>query len=106
MEGEAGIAAPGFAFGARQGVFFMRFGVQEHRKILAYRLIARREHGRRIGAHHHPIAVFHFPPQQGIAHRATHQINLHLPFFLFAVRPNRIMPDLPCFAKTIVVKAT
>ena len=99
VESEAGIAAPGFAFGARQGVFFMRFGVQEHRKILAHRLIARREHGRRIGAHHNPIAVFHFPPQQGIAYRAAHQINLHLPFSYLQFVQTESCPICPVLPK-------
>ena len=99
VESEAGIAAPGFALGTHQGVFFMRFGMQEHWKILAHRLIARRKHGRRIGAHHHPIAVFHFPPQQGIAHRAAHQINLHLPFSCLQFVQTESCPICPVLPK-------
>ena len=99
VESEAGIAAPGFALGACQGVFLMRFGVQEHRKILAHRLIARRKHGPRIGANHHPIAVFYFPPQQGIAHRAAHQINLHLPFSCLQFVQTESCPICPVLPK-------
>ena len=77
VESKAGIAFGGFALGARQRVFFVALRMQKHRKIFAHRPIARREHGIGIGAHHHPIAIGHRPPQQGIAYSAANKINLH-----------------------------
>ena len=77
VEAEAGIARCGFALGAGQGIFLARGGVDEDREVAPHHLEARGQ--QRVGraAHHGPVALTHFQPEQGIANRTTHQIDLH-----------------------------
>ena len=77
VELEAVIAARGLALGARERVLLLRFRVQEHREILADRLVAELHHllGRR--ADHDVVAVLHRQPEQLVAHRAADGVDLH-----------------------------
>ncbi len=77
VEGETVIAAPGFAFGARQRIFLARLRMQEHREILAHRFEVQREELLRRGADDHVVAILHGNAEQTIAHRAADQIGLH-----------------------------
>ncbi len=77
LEHEAVIAAPALALGARQRVFLARVGMQEHRKVLAHRLVAQRQQLLRQRADHHVVAVDHRAVQQFVADRAADQIDLH-----------------------------
>ncbi len=78
VEGEAVIAAPGLALGARQGVLFLGLRMQEYREVLAHRTVAGGDHVFRVGAHHHPVLLLHRQAEQGVAHRAADQVGLHL----------------------------
>jgi predicted aminopeptidase len=85
LEGDAGIgvhlkaviARAGLPLGARQGIFFAGLRVQEHGKVPPHPAIAKRFHcgGRRT--YHHPVTLYHGPPQKAIADGSTHQIDLH-----------------------------
>ncbi|MNE21732.1 hypothetical protein D3C80_1149030 [compost metagenome] len=74
---ETGITQTGFAFRARQGVFFARFWVKKHGEIAAYLLIARVKHLFWCGTNHNPVFIFDRQTQQRITYRTTDQINLH-----------------------------
>ena len=77
VHGEAGVAVPPLALGARQGVLVFGIGVQEHREILAHLLEALIQQVGGGGAHHHPVVLAAGVAQQGIAHRAADQVDLH-----------------------------
>ena len=77
MKDKAVITGRGLALGARQGMFLVRLGVQEHREFLAHRAEAPRHHLLGRGPHHHPVALIHGQAEQRIAHRPTDQIGLH-----------------------------
>jgi hypothetical protein len=77
VDGEAAIAGPGLALGARQGVFLARLRVQEHREVAAHGQVAARfELGRRR-ADDHPVALGDGRPSSAVADRTTHEIDLH-----------------------------
>ena len=67
----------GLAFGARQRVLFAGLRMQEHRKITPHLREAGSAHLLGRAAHHHPVTLVGRKAQQGIAHRAAHQIPLH-----------------------------
>jgi hypothetical protein len=67
----------GFALGARQRVFLMRFGVQEYREILADRLVALRDHIVWRGTDDDPIHILDRQAQHFIADCAANAVNLH-----------------------------
>ena len=77
MHHKAFVAWRCFAFGARQGIFLARMGVQKNRKVFAYGLIAQRCHLRRRSTHHHPVFVFDGLVQQGVANGTANTENLH-----------------------------
>ena len=77
MHREAAVAAAALAFGARQGHFFARGGVDEDRKILAHRAVAQRHQLVGRGTHGDPVAVAGGQAQQRVAHRAANDKNLH-----------------------------
>ena len=93
MHHEAGVAARGFAFGARQCVFLAAARVQEHREIAADLLVAGIEHLSRAGADHHVIVVARGLAEQCIAHRAAHQVDLHVVWKRGLRRHQAIMPE-------------
>ena len=78
MHHKAFVARRGFALGAGQGMFFSGVRVQKHRKVFAHGGEPRRHHGLGRAAHHHPVAVGVGHPEQGVPHRTTDQIGLHL----------------------------
>ena len=65
------------ALGARQCVFILAAGVQEYREILTHLLVALAEQVFGPGADNHPVALNDRVTEQGIAHRAANQIDLH-----------------------------
>src|SRR6185312_3952057 len=75
VEAETVVARPRLALGARQRVFLAGVGMQEHREILADRLVALRQHvfGRR--ADHHVVAIEMRAAQQLVAYRAADQVH-------------------------------
>jgi hypothetical protein len=77
VEDEALVARRGLALGARQGVFLVRLGMQEHREILADRLEAARQHVLRRGADDDMVVVLHGQAEQPIAHRTADDVGLH-----------------------------
>ncbi len=77
MEDEALVARRRLALGPCQGVFLVGLRMQEHRKVLAHRRVAAREHvlGRR--ADDDPVAILDFQPEQFIADGAADAEDLH-----------------------------
>ena len=75
---KAMVARAGLALGTGQRVFLVGLRVQEHREVLAHRQEAFCDQCVGRGAHHHPVAIGAGLAQQGIAHRATDQVDLHL----------------------------
>ena len=78
MDDEAFVPARGLALGARQRIFLMRLGMQEHREILAYRAVTQRHHVFRRCSHHHPVLILYRQPEQAVAHCAAHVIDLEV----------------------------
>jgi hypothetical protein len=54
-----------------------RVRMQEHREILADRLVAPRRHLRRRGADDDPVAVLHRQAEKLVAHCAADGVRLH-----------------------------
>ena|SRR5437899_8197225 len=77
MHGEALVAAPALSLGARERIFLVRLRVQEHREILAHRLVAEALHflGRRPDDD--VVAILYRQPEQLVAHRAADRVELH-----------------------------
>ncbi len=71
------IAACGLAFRARERIFFMRFRMQENRKILAHRFVAEFQHFRRRGADHDVIAVRARQSEQFVTHETADRVDFH-----------------------------
>jgi hypothetical protein len=74
---EAVITRRRLALGARKGVLLLRLRMQEHRKILAHRTVALRDHLLGGRADHDVIAVLHRHAQQLVANRATYRVDIH-----------------------------
>jgi len=74
---KTGVPVAPLALGARQRVFFLGFGMQEHREILAHLLIALPQQIVRPGANDYPVAFHDRIAQQGIADRAANQVDFH-----------------------------
>src|SRR5439155_21528678 len=89
VEPEALMPASGLALGARQRVFLVRLGVQEHGKIAADWTKPAGEQLLRRGADDNVISIRDRSSEQLVAHRAADAIGLH------AGRPVRrfIVPD-------------
>ena len=77
VKGEAVIATPGLALGARKRVFLFRLGVQEDGEILAHGQEAALEHLFGRGADHDPVAVAHRPSEEFVAHGSADAVDLH-----------------------------
>src|SRR5438105_15505730 len=77
MHGEALVAAPALSLGARERIFLVRLRVQEHREILAHRLVAEALHFLGRGADHDVVAILDRQPEQLVAHRAADRVDLH-----------------------------
>ena len=77
MHHEAGMSARRFALGTRQRMFLAGAWMQEHREVATDLLEAGIQHLLRAGADHHVIMVARGQAEQGIAHRAADQVDLH-----------------------------
>ena len=73
---EAAISAPVFALGACERVFLARFGMQEHRKIAADRLVARGGHHLRRGTDNDPVAVAVLTTDELVADGAADTVDM------------------------------
>ena len=74
---ESLVAAPAFPLGPRERIFLVRLRVQEHRKILAHRLVAQALHLLGRGADHDVVAVLYGQAEQLVAHGAADDVTLH-----------------------------
>ena len=74
---KAGVARAGFTLGTCECVFFLCLRMQEHREILAHRLIAECQHGLCRAADHHPVTFPDGESQQLVTHRTTDQVGFH-----------------------------
>ena len=77
MEHEALVTGRGLALGARQRVFLLRDGMQEHGEVFTDRTEALLHHLLGRGADHHVVMILHRQSQQGVAHGAADNVNLH-----------------------------
>ena len=77
MHREAFVAWCSFAFGARQGIFFTRGGMQKNWEVFAHRLITLLRHLLWRSAHHHPVFVFDGLIKQGVPNGTADTENLH-----------------------------
>ncbi|GAO26293.1 Nitrogen assimilation regulatory protein NtrX [Alicycliphilus sp. B1] len=77
LHDEAAVAAPALALGARQRVFLVRLGVQEHGKVAPHGHEAARHHVLGPGAHDDPVVVIDGAAQKPVAHGAAHHVDLH-----------------------------
>ncbi|CWP55968.1 Uncharacterised protein [Neisseria meningitidis] len=94
VETETDVTFGGFALGAGEGVFFVRFGMEKHGKIFADRLEALRQHGLCVCADDHPIAVFDGQAQKIIADGAADEVSLHmLPILKLSTMPSEAASD-------------
>jgi hypothetical protein len=74
---EALVAAPALPLGAREGVFLVRFGMEEHGEVLAHGLEAVAHHVLGRGADHDVVPVLDGKAEQLVANRAADAIELH-----------------------------
>ena len=77
VEGKAAVAVALFALAPREGVLLAVARVQEDREIVPYALVAEREEFGLATAHHHPVTLARLDAQQGIAHGASYQVDVH-----------------------------
>ena len=77
VELEAVVAGAGLALGARERMFFARFGMKEHREVAADREIAEGEKLAGIGADDDPVAISDGATEQSITNRTADEIALH-----------------------------
>ena len=75
--GEALVAAPGLALGARERIFLIGLRMQEDREILADRAESQPHHLLGIAAYHHVVMVLDRQAKQLVSHRAAYAIDLH-----------------------------
>ncbi len=74
---KAGIAVTCFTLGACQCVFLFCLRVQEHREILADRLITQIKHLLRRDADDHPVAFLHRQSESLVTYGAADQVDIH-----------------------------
>ncbi|MNC20051.1 hypothetical protein D3C75_679940 [compost metagenome] len=86
VEGEAAVAAPALALGARQGIFLASFRVQEHREISADRTKALGVHFLDRGADHQPVDIADRAAEQAVAHGAANFVDVHVQLSITADR--------------------
>src|SRR5215831_17739830 len=77
MDREALVTPRRLPLGARQGVFFARLGMQEHRKVLSNRSKAETLHLTCVAANHNVVVILHRQPEELVPHRTTHAVDLH-----------------------------
>jgi hypothetical protein len=77
IELEGRVAAARLALGARERVFLFGLGMQKHREVLADLHVAEIAHLGRAAADDDPVALAHGQPEQLVANRAAHLVDVH-----------------------------
>ena len=78
MKHEAAVAATTLALRARERIFLVRIGMQEHRKIASNRTKPNGQHRLGRGTHDDEVTVHHRAPKQLVADGTANAVDLHV----------------------------